>query len=338
VPFKNEGPAIPPGTMRHGELWRVEVTPFDGEEEGERVVLQAVVKNTPPPTPSVVLAPASAAAGEPLTCDARAPERDADQEPITLRYRWLRNDKPEAFAEGSPNLPGGVLRRGEKWRCEAWAFDGTAESARAGAELVVRNTPPTAPQVAIEPEKPHRGDDLYCRISTPSVDADGDSVSYTYAWTENDRPVAPGQEPARIDGVKVSKGRRWKCTATPSDGTAAGTPASALAVVANSPPGPLAVRLEPSAPRQGQPLRCAVAVKSEDPDGDAVRYRFAWQRNGAAQPFAESSEEVPPRLVRAGDRWRCTVTPSDGSEDGPSAGSEEVLILPPTDDRRADVR
>jgi VCBS repeat protein len=338
APFKNEGPSIPPGTMRHGELWRVEVTPFDGEEEGERVVLQAVVKNTPPPTPSVVLAPASAAAGEALTCDARSPERDADQEEVTLRYRWFRNDKPEAFAEGSPNLPAGVLRRGEKWRCEAWAFDGTAEGGRAGAELVVRNTPPTAPQVAIEPERPHRGDELRCRISTPSADADGDSVSYTYAWSENDRPVPPGPDPARIDGAKVSKGRRWKCTATPSDGTAAGTPASAVAVVANSPPGPLAVRLEPSSPRQGQPLRCEVAVKSEDPDGDAVRYRYAWQRNGAAQPFAESSQEVPPRLVKAGDRWRCTVTPSDGSEDGPPAGSEEVLVLPPADERRADVR
>jgi outer membrane protein assembly factor BamB len=338
VPFRAEGASIPPGTLRHGELWRVEVTPFDGEEEGERVVLQAVVKNTPPPVPSVVLAPASAAAGEPLTCDARAPERDADQEQVTLRYRWFRNGKPEAFAEGSPNLPARVLRRGESWRCEAWSFDGAAESGRAGAELVVRNTPPSAPQVAIEPERPHRGDDLYCRIATPSADADGDTVSYAYGWTENDRPAQAGADPARIDGSRVAKGRRWRCTATPSDGTAAGAPASAAAVVANSPPGPLSVRLEPAAPRQGQALRCEVVVKSEDPDGDAVRYRFAWQRNGAAQPFAESSQEVPQRLVRAGDRWRCTVTPSDGSEDGPPAGSEEVLVLPPADERRADVR
>jgi hypothetical protein len=338
APFVNEGPVIPPGTLRHGEVWRVEVTPFDGEDEGERVVLQATVKNTPPPAPSVVLAPASASSNEPLTCDARAPERDADQEVITLRYRWYRNDKPEAFAEGSPSLPAGVLRRGEKWRCEAWTFDGTAESGRAGAELVVRNTPPTAPQVAIEPERPHRGDDLECRIATPSIDADGDAISYAYAWTENDRPVPAGPSPSRVDGSRVAKGRRWKCTATASDGTAAGTPASAVAVVANSPPGPLVARLEPAAPKQAQALRCVVAVKSEDPDGDPVRYRYAWQRNGADQPFAESSQEVPPRLVRAGDRWRCTVTPSDGSEDGPPAGSEEVLVLPSADDRRADVR
>ena len=338
APFQGGGAAIPPGTMRHGERWRVEVAPFDGEEEGERVVLEAVVKNTPPPAPSVVLAPASAAAGEPLTCDARVPERDADGEVITLRYRWLRNGKPEAIAEGSPALPAGVLRRGEKWRCEAWSFDGYAESGRAGAELVVRNGPPAAPQVTIEPERAHRGDDLLCRIAAPSVDPDGDPVSYAYAWTENDRPVQAGAEPARIDGGRVSKGRRWKCTATPSDGTVAGSPASAVLVVANSPPGAASVRLEPASPRQGQTLRCEVAAKSEDPDGDPVRYRFAWQRNGAAQPFSESAQEVPARLVKAGDVWRCTATPTDGAEDGPQAGSEELMVLPPAEGRAAGVR
>lgn len=335
VPVEHEGPTIPSGTLRHGERWRVEVIPFDGEAEGERVVLQASVKNTPPPSPSVVLAPASAAAGEAITCDARTPERDADQEPVEIRYRWYRNDRPEALGEGGPTLPAGVLRRGERWRCEAWSSDGSAESARAGAELVVRNTPPSAPEVVIEPEPARRGDDLHCRIATASVDRDGDPVTYAYAWTENDRPVSPGDVTARIAGARVAKGKRWKCTATPSDGTAAGGPGSAQVVVANTPPGPLLVRLDPAAPRSGQPIRCEVTAKSEDPDGDPVRYRFAWERNGLGQPFAESSTEVPPRLVRAGDRWRCIVTPTDGAEDGPAAGTEEALVLPSGDDRTA---
>ena len=338
TPVKIDGPVVPPGTLRHGEVWRVEVTPFDGEEEGERVALQAVVKNTPPPVPTVVLVPATAAAGESLTCEARAPERDPDQEQITPRYRWLRNEKPEAFGDGSPTLPAGVLRRGDRWRCEGWTFDGTAESGRASAELVVRNTPPPAPQVAIEPEKARKGDDLHCRISAPSSDADDDNVTYAYAWTENDRPVPPAQDPARVDGARVVKGRRWKCTATPSDGTATGAAASAVLVVANSPPGPAVPRLQPTSPRQGQTVRCEVVVKAEDPDGDVVRYRFGWLRNGAPQPFAETSQEIPARLVKAGDRWQCTLTPWDGTEDGPQAGSEEGLVLPSAETRTVDVR
>jgi len=331
IPVPNDGPSIPPATLRNGETWRVEVTPFDGEEEGERVVVQAVVRNTPPASPSVVLVPAAAAAGEALTCDARAPERDADQEPITVKTQWLRNDQPEAIAEGSPTLPAGVLRRGERWRCEARSSDGTAESARAGAELTVMNSPPSAAQVTIEPERPRRGDDLFCRIAATSADPDGDAVSYTYAWTENDRPAQPGPDPARIEAERVTKGKRWKCTVTPTDGTAPGPSASTLVAIANSPPGPLLVRIQPAAPRQGDAVRCEVVSKSEDPDGDAVRYRYAWERNGAAQPFADTSAEVPARLVKAADRWRCTVIPTDGTDDGPPGGTEEVVVAPSLD-------
>jgi hypothetical protein len=160
-----------------------------------------------------------------------------------------------------------------------------------------------------------------------SVDPDGDAVSYGYAWWRNERPVPPGADPARVEASRIAKGERWRCAATPTDGAAAGPAASADRTILNSPPGPARVRVLPTAARAGQPLRCEVTGKSEDVDGDQVRYRFTWQRNGVAQPFAESSQEVPPRLVKAGDRWRCQAIPGDGNEDGPSGGSEELLIL-----------
>jgi hypothetical protein len=327
VPTAYDKATIPPGVLRHRETWRVEVTPFDGEETGERVTASAVVKNTPPQAPSVALVPAAPAAGDPVVCDARAPERDADLETVSVRYRWTLDGRPVAIGEASAALAGKILRRGERWRCEAWSFDGTAESAHAAAELTVRNSAPSAPALAIEPEAPRRGSDLHCRVETPSVDPDDDPVEYAYAWSRNDRPVPPGPDPARVDGSKIAKGERWRCTATPSDGAARGVPGSAERLVANTPPGPATVRLEPAEPRAGQPVRCEVVSKSEDEDRDAVRYRFAWQRNGVGQPFAASSQEVPPRLVKAGDRWRCLVTPTDGSEDGPQAGSEEAPVM-----------
>ncbi len=317
---------IPPGVLRNGQTWRVEVTPFDGEDAGEPVSVSAVVKNTPPPVPSVALVPASPASGEQVACESRAPERDADQEAISLRYRWYRNDRPVAIAEAGAVLPPKVVRRGEKWRCEVWSFDGKVDSAHASAELTVRNSAPSAPKLVIEPEAPRRGHELSCRVEVPSTDIDDDPVSYTYAWTRNGRPMAPGADPARIDAARIAKGERWGCTATPSDGTAAGASATAERTIANTPPGPALVRLQPRAPRQGDPIRCEVVMKGEDPDGDAVRYRFSWQRNGTAQPFAESSQEIPPRLVKAGDRWRCSVTPTDGSEDGPLGGTEEATV------------
>jgi hypothetical protein len=177
-----------------------------------------------------------------------------------------------------------------------------------------------------------KGDDLACRIDAPSVDPDDDPVAYAYAWTRNDRQVPAGPDPARVEASRVRKGERWRCTATPSDGTAPGPSGSAERTVSNTPPGPAIVRLEPAAPKAGEPLRCDLVVKSEDADGDTIRYRFTWQRNGIPQPFADSSQEVPLRLLKAGDRWRCAVTPTDGTEDGPPAGSEEAEILPAADE------
>ena len=259
------------------------------------MVLQASVGNTPPPAPAAVAIVARRARGGRggRLRGAQPPQRDADQEPITLRYRWYR-ERPARSAIGEGERD--ARRRAScaaarSWRCEAWATDGTAESARVGAELAVRNTPPTAPAVD------HRA--RACRAAaTPSPaasrpprnDRDGDAVTYAYAWTENDRPVAPGADPARVDPSRVAKGERWRCTATPTDGSAAGPATSA-----ERGDGEHARRerrssgVEPSAPRQGEPFRCEIVAKSEDPDGDSVRYRSTWQRNGAAQPFAESA-------------------------------------------------
>jgi hypothetical protein len=191
--------------------------------------------------------------------------------------------------------------------------------------------------VVVEPEKPRRGDDLACRVAAAAVDPDGDPVAYTYAWSRNGKPVPQGADPAHVEASRIAKNERWKCTATPSDGSAAGPAGVAERTVLNTPPGPCRVRLAPASPRVRQALKCEITAGSEDADGDRVRYRYTWQRNGAAQPFAESSQEVPPRLLKVGDRWRCQVVPTDGTEDGPAAGSEEVTVLPAVDDSTASV-
>jgi hypothetical protein len=120
---------------------------------------------------------------------------------------------------------------------------------------------------------------------------------------------------------------------TANDGAADGAPAQAERTIANSPPGPAQARVTPAVPRPGAPLRCEVVQKAEDPDGDPVHYLFSWVRNGEPQSFAAGTDEVPVRLVRAGDRWRCVVTASDGDASGPPTGSPEVLVRPAVEER-----
>ncbi len=328
LPLEGKSSAVARGLPHHGEEWRVVVTPFDGEATGTPAVASVTVKNTAPPAPVVSVSPPNPTVGQPLACLAQVAPRDADGEKIEVGRRWLRNGAAVAFAEGRPELPQGLVRHGELWRCEAWSSDGFAQSARVGAEVLVKNSPPSEPRVTIEPEHPHRGDTLVCRIELESVDPDGDAIVYQYAWRRNDRPFPSGADSTRIPSAEVAKGQRWRCSATPSDGVAAGPAGVAERAIENSPPGPARVRLVPGAPRVGDALRCEISAQSRDPDGDAVRYRFAWIRNAERQPFAETSDELPPRLVKAGDRWRCQATPNDGEANGPAGSSQEVAIAP----------
>lgn len=59
LPSQLDGPMAPPRTVRHGEIWRVEVIPSDGDEDGPPVEVSAVVGNTRPPTPAAVVKPLS---------------------------------------------------------------------------------------------------------------------------------------------------------------------------------------------------------------------------------------------------------------------------------------
>jgi hypothetical protein len=292
------------------------------------------VINTPPAVPAVAIRPAAPTVGQPLTCDVTTPDRDADREPVTVVHRWKRDGKAMPLSDRA-ELSAGVVRHGEKWTCEAWGNDGYADSGRAEASVTVLNTPPSAPRVVIEPNVAHAGDDLACRVATDSADPDGDKITYAYGWTRNDRAVPPGADPRIVPASQLKKGDRFECVVTPNDGRQDGTPGKAEKTIANSPPGPTRLAIEPWNPVEGKAVRCAVTAKAEDPDGDTVKYRFSWQRNGQPQPFAESSVEVPVRLVKAGDRWRCVVVPTDGDLDGPEAGSEEVLIgAPPAAEQR----
>jgi hypothetical protein len=292
------------------------------------VVAKAAVKNTPPAAPSVLVVPEVAGVNEELTCQAKAAPKDADEEPVTLHFKWYRNAQLMPVAEDSPTLPAGIVRRGERWKCEVWAGDGFAESPHVPGEITIRNTPPTAPVVVVEPERPHRRDALACRIASPSIDKDGDPVTYAYAWWKDGKSAPPGPDPSRVESSRLAKNERWRCSATPSDGTVAGPPGAAEQTVLNTPPTAAKVRLSPPAPRAGQALRCELTDKSEDADGDPIRYRYMWVRNGEPQSFAGSSQDVPGRLLKAGDRWRCRVVPTDGKDDGPETSSEEAEVSP----------
>ena len=98
----------------------------------------------------------------------------------------------------------------------------------------------------------------------------------------------------------------------------------------NTAPTAPSLTLQPESPRaQSADLVCIIASESVDVDGDEVSYHFSWTVDGAAFEGAESTtnagDTIPSERLDAGAEWACTVTPSDGQADGPSAVTSATI-------------
>jgi len=337
------------GEAKKGEHWRVEVRAFDGSELGPAALAEVTMVNHRPLAPEIAVVPAAPRVDEPLVCLVKKAALDPDGDPLTYRRRWLVDGRSVPWAPGVEALAPTLTRKHERWSCEVEASDGRewSETARALAVMVL-NTPPSTPKISITPAEPATGDDLTCELATPAFDADADAVRYRFAWTQNGKAwpaassssskanananadvAAASLRPAnRVPAAATERGQVWECVVVPTDGEADGVGASARVRIVNTPPRPPQVAVSPARPRAGEQLTCAIVKAATDADGDAVHYRYAWQKDGAPQAFAPISATVPARLVKAGDLWRCSAAALDATESSATVESADVVVGP----------
>ena len=187
------------------------------------------------------------------------------------------------------------------------------------------NTAPSAPQVEVIPGSPHSTHPLNCLIVTPSVDTDGDLVTYAWSWTVDGSGA--GINDALIPASETSTGEEWTCSVTPSDEFDAGPPGSATVTISNEPPSQPGVVVLPLTPITTDDLTCFVETPSIDPEGQAVTYSFTWELDGA--PSGHTGSTVSASETLGQQQWACIVSPSDGGDPGPP-GQAVVEIGVPT--------
>lgn len=101
-----------------------------------------------------------------------------------------------------------------------------------------------------------------------------------------------------------------------------GTPA------VNHPPNATgAPAFDPPRPAPGEAVFCRLPEPppARDPDYDRVRYQYVWRVNGSVVRTVTSAaraDAIPHSLVTYGDILSCTVTPSDGTVNGPTATAQ----------------
>jgi len=233
---------VPASATTKGEVWMVEVQAADGRAVGDIVSDSATVVNTGPELDTATITPDPASAADDLTCEPGTAV-DVDGDTVSYTYSWQVAGvvRPET----GQVLPAGTAVLGNSVVCTIVPTDGEDDgvAVRSGT-VVLTNALPSEPDISITPDISDPGTaDLVCAIDTASVDADGDTVTYTFEWTADgllypdDYSSATGPDTTTetddtVPSADTSLAEEWTCTVTPNDGTADGMAGTADAIAA----------------------------------------------------------------------------------------------------------
>jgi hypothetical protein len=318
--------------VKRGQRWMVQAVPFDGEAEGPACEASAIVKNSRPVGPQIAVDPMQPTATDTLRIKVVKPASDIDGDTLSLAVLWTVDGQSFPAGPGMEPVPAGSLKKGQHWVVTAIVSDGELQSNPVSQEVVVANAPPASPKLEIRPIKPLAGEPLSCHLIQPTMDPDRDSLTHVYTWFIGDEKGYTKDKPIGGEAVfpagKTHKGEHWVCRAAASDGQLTGPESSVAVTIGNAGPTAPKVEIRPTYPQDQQELKCVIIAESVDSDGDKIRYRFSWSKNGMAQPFAPETDIVPGRKVKKGEIWQCTVIASDGRLDSPASSSIDVLVVP----------
>ena len=314
------GTSIAASATSRGEEWTVEVQANDGLGSGGIGSDTVVIGNTEPAIGSVSLTPDPVMTDDTMVC-IPANVADEDGDSVTYTYSWAVDGVTNG--ETGNQMPGTGLTYGQTITCTVTPFDGTDYGAPVTSNTVtVGNSAPGAPVIEIQPDPANTGDSLTAVIITDSVDAEGDTVTYTFAWAQNGTAM-PTLATAQVDASNTTRADTWSVEVTPNDGTSSGPIGTDDIVISNTPPEVATVTLSPDPATISDTMDCAEGVLS-DSDGDTVTISYAWQVGGVDMGLSSSSLAGSP--FSRGDVVTCSVTPDDGIEPGVEVFSNAVTI------------
>lgn len=191
--------------------------------------------------------------------------QDPDQDPVSYRYQWIRNDT-EMVEEKGNVLKGGRVKKGDLIQVRVIPSDQKGEGKPFLTDPIkILNSPPVIQEVLIEPKIASVKDNL--KVNVKYFDRDEDFVYFSYRWEKNGNPL--GEEGKEIlEGNRFKKGDSLTVTVTPDDRETLGIPMTSIPVIiSNSPP---SITSSPSTSVDG--TKYLYQVKADDPDHDTITY------------------------------------------------------------------
>jgi hypothetical protein len=301
------------------------VTPIDSDgTSGAPVSASITISNTPPTIADLAIAPAGPSVVSTLSFTATL--SDADGDAVSTDSLWADADGTAISTAPTVDLTGRGLTIGTWILLIVTPTDGVDAGIPTEAWVELQNARPEVLTLSLSPSMVYTDDIVTAAVTTS--DDEGDAITVSYAWTVNGTLVSGATSDSLDGAMYFDRDDTVQVVVTPSDAGGDGSPAtSELITVLNSPPTAPTVSIEPASPTCVQDLVCSIDAVSTDADSDAISYTFTWTIDGDVFEVSEedspSGDTVLGMYTSCSQTWVCTVTPNDGTEDGPS-GSDSV--------------
>ncbi len=281
--------------------------------------------NLAPSSPVVTITPERPGDGDDLTVTVLTESVDPEGAAVTLSYAWSVNGAARADLAG-PVLPNAETALGDVWEVAVTPNDGTIDGAPGTASVTVGNQPPSAPVIHIDPAAPVPRDDLNLVFDAESVDPDGDPLTTTIRWYENDIYYATRDGMLTVDGLYVDGGDVFVVEVSVTDGNSEPVVATATVALPNQPPTIERVSITPTSPFDDDDL--VVSAVGDDPDGGSVLFRYVWFRDGVEAVDVGDTDTVPAAATTTGEHWTVIAYGSDGHDEVSMEAAQEAIVIP----------
>ena len=208
-------------------------TPYDQEETGSSVSSDEItLDNSKPLMDSVTLSPEFAVTTTEFECQVGGVS-DPDGDEVAVFYAWYVNGLQLEGAEDS-TLSGEHFTKNKEVSCTVSLYDGHGWAVASSNKVIVANSPPGAPIIALSPGDPTVNDDLVCFVQEHSFDLDGEIVDYEIDWYLNDI-WQEGLTENVLSSALTDHCDAWRCKVTPLDSDGPGESAEQLDFIAGAP-------------------------------------------------------------------------------------------------------
>ncbi|MFN7144176.1 MAG: hypothetical protein ACK4YP_10390 [Myxococcota bacterium] len=172
--------------------------------------------NEAPGAVEIAITPLAPAVGEDFAVTLVTPAVDPDGDAVTYTYAWTVDGTPSSVTGAS--VAGASTAAGQRWAVTVTPTDGALDGPAATASVVVGNEAPSAPGLTITPAEPEDGDDLVLTFDPPAVDPDGDPLTTTITWYQNDSYVPWFDGLTTISGAYVEYPDVFRVVVSVTDG------------------------------------------------------------------------------------------------------------------------